>query len=65
MTDERTGMDYLVLVERPTPRPGTVQEWVSIIVTATDPHAAVRAVMALILTRRCGPSWTRRQAYGR
>ena len=29
----------------PTPRPGTVQEWVSIIVTATDPHAAVRAVM--------------------
>ena len=42
-----------------------VQGWVSIIVTATDPHAAVRAVMALILTRRCGPSWTRRQAYGR
>ena len=38
-------MDYLVLVERPYTEAGTVQEWVPIIVTATDPHAAVRAVM--------------------
>ena len=34
-----------VLVERPYTETGTEQEWVSIIVAATDPHAAVRAVM--------------------
>ena len=69
MTDERTGMDYLVLVERPYTETGTEQE-VGVNNRCchrpsrggagrhgTDPHAAVRAVMALILTRRCGPSW--------
>ena len=39
---KQSGMEYLVLVEKPTKN---AQEWISILVTATDPHAAVRAVM--------------------
>ena len=38
-------MEYLVLVERPSETTASDEEWVSIVVTATDPHAAVRSVM--------------------
>ena len=38
-------MEYLVLVEKPYTESGESQEWLSVVVTATDPHAAVRAVM--------------------
>ena len=42
---EIKGMEYLVLVEKPYTESGESQEWLSVVVTATDPHAAVRAVM--------------------